>query len=422
MITEQHTSVFRTRVDALTQTLATPFYIYDAATIRSRAERLQNAMPDNAEVFYAMKANPSLSIVRFLYALGCGIEIASGGELMAALHAGVLPTRIVFGGPGKTDGELEAAVCAGIHAINVESIGELLRLDAICRRLGATQHVHIRVNTIFEVKNQRIAMSGGARQFGIDEEQLLDIAGVVPTLTHVHVMGLQVFAASQVEDAEVMKAYIASVCDSVRRFEQSTGIDVTSVDIGSGVGISYDDINAECALHTQFAQVFEPLGALQGMRCIIESGRYLVGDAGIYATRIVDRKHSRGTEFYICDGGINHFMRPALIGAAHPVTISGRDNASLCENVVITGPLCTPLDVLCPNSSLPDAEVGDTVYIHKCGAYGYTESMPYFLSHSAPNEYMLTESGTVELLRKGRTPRDVIAEQLLRDATTGEIV
>ncbi len=422
MITTQQSSVFRTHVGALAQTLATPFYIYDAATIRERVAALRTAMPENAEVFYAMKANPSLSIVRFLYALGCGIEIASGGELMAALHAGVLPTRIVFGGPGKTDGELEDAIRARILAVNVESIGELLRLDAICRRLGATQHVHIRVNTNFEVKDQRITMSGGARQFGIDEEQLPDVAEVIPTLTHVRVVGLQVFAASQVEDAEVMKAYIASVCESVRHFVHTTGVDVTSVDIGSGIGISYDDINSKPVLHEEFHAIFAPLAGLQPMRCIIESGRYLVGDAGIYATRIVDRKHSRGTEYYICDGGINHLMRPALIGAAHPVTISGRDNASCCENVVITGPLCTPLDVLCPNSTLPDAEVGDTVYVHKCGAYGYTESMPYFLSHSAPNEYMLTESGTVELLRAGRTPRDVIAEQVLRDATTGEIV
>ncbi len=394
--------------------LPTPFYLYDSRIINARYHALRSALPQEIDIVYSVKANPNISIVRHLYALGCGIEIASDGELLAALEVGVAPEKIVFAGPAKTDSELQLAVAHGIRAVNVESRGELLRLETICEKLGKPIHAHIRVNTLFEITDSAVQMSGGARKFGIDEEELSALMPLLRSLRFVRIDGFHVFSATQVLDAAVYERYLSHCAELVERFAAQMPRVPCSIDIGSGLGIPYGENEQAIDLSVFGEHASEFITRLKridpAIRCIFETGRFLVGEAGMYVTEVTDVKVSRGKTFVLCDGGINHCVRPALIGCVHPIAVLQTDT---CEKVPVTvgGPLCTSLDVFAEDMLLPPVTSGDRVAVLNTGAYGYTESMPYFLSHRMPDEYCIDKDGIIRKIRQGRTVRDIINEQ-----------
>ncbi|MFT3817990.1 MAG: pyridoxal-dependent decarboxylase, exosortase A system-associated [Rubrivivax sp.] len=373
----------------------TPFYAYDRGLLRERVAQLREALPRAVKLHYAMKANPMPALVGLMAALVDGIDVASAGELKVALDAGADPAEISFAGPGKRDAELRQAVAAGV-LVNVESARELPVLAAASQDLGVPARVALRVNPDFELKGSGMKMGGGPKQFGIDVEQLPDVQRRIGELG-LAFEGYHLFAGSQNLKAESICEAQCKSYELALRLAGDAPAPVRFLNLGGGFGIPYFPGEQRLDL--------APIGAnLQALveraarelpqaQLVIELGRYLVGEAGVYVTRVVDRKVSRGQVFLVCDGGLNHHLSASgnfgqVIRKNYPATIGNRIDAPR-ETASAVGPLCTPLDILADRMELPVAEVGDLVVIFQSGAYGASASPQPFLGHPAVVEVLV---------------------------------
>jgi diaminopimelate decarboxylase len=303
--------------EALAAKYGTPLYVYDAEIFKIKYETLRRALPSSVEIFFAMKSNPSLAVVTLLSNLGAGVDIASLGELYTALRAGVPPHKILFTGPAKQDRELDAAVRADIFAINVESEGELERLNSIARARNKRFSAGMRLNAAF-APDERTTIIGGAspQKFGIDPSRALETIRLAQRLSHVKLVGIHIFNASQVLDAQ---AWLHNAEQTVRTaFElwRATNFDLHYVDLGGGLGVPYADGETEldvAALGSGLARIlaqYTAKGLPEGLRVLIEPGRYLTAEAGVYLTRVVDVKESRGVRYALVDGGVHTSCGP----------------------------------------------------------------------------------------------------------------
>jgi diaminopimelate decarboxylase len=366
----------------------TPFYAYDRALLRERAQTLRAALPAAVQLHYAMKANPFPALVALMATLVDGIDVASAGELQVALDAGAPPAEISFAGPGKTATELRQAVAAGV-LVNVESMREVALLADSAMALGLPGRVAVRVNPDFELKGSGMKMGGGPKQFGIDVDQVPAVLAAIGA-AGLAFEGFHLFAGSQNLRAE-------SICEAQRksyelalRLAQVAPAPVRFLNLGGGFGIPYfpgeqplDLAPISANLHTlaERAQRELPEASL-----VIELGRYLAGEAGIYVARVLDRKVSRDHVFLVTDGGLHHHLAASgnfgqVIRKNYPVAIGNRMDSATRERVSVVGPLCTPLDLLADRMELPVAEVGDLVVVFQSGAYGASASPQAFLGH-----------------------------------------
>lgn len=365
----------------------TPFYAYDKGLVRARVNELRDALPSGVKLHYAMKANPFVPLVCLMARLVDGIDVASSGELLTAMNAGAEPAEVSFAGPGKGEGELSQAVAAGV-LINVESRREIDLLAKIGERLGLVPRVAVRVNPGFELKGSGMKMGGGPKQFGIDEE---DVPSALQRIGELGLgfEGFHLFAGSQNLRAEaVCEAQRQAYALALHLAESAPG-PVRVLNLGGGFGIPY--FAGERALDLK--PIGENLAEIRS-RCerelpdagiVIELGRYLVGEAGVYVTRIVDRKVSRGHVFLIVDGGLNHHLSASgnfgqVIRKNYPVAINAAVDRRR-ELASVVGPLCTPLDLLADRVELPAAELGDLFVVFQSGAYGASASPQAFLGH-----------------------------------------
>lgn len=374
----------------------TPFYAYDRTAISHRIEHLRSMLPAKLSLHYAMKANPMPAVVDHLARLVDGIDVASAGELLVALDSGASPKEISFAGPGKSDSELRQAVAAEI-LVNVESFREIELLSGISQELGLPARVAVRVNPDFELKSSGMRMGGGPKQFGIDAEQ------VPEALDHIRSRGLafegfHLFAGSQnLRPDAIVEAQAKSYALALRLAEAAPS-PVKVLNLGGGFGIPY--FPGETVL--DLAPIAQNLGHLveraasdlPGARLVIELGRYLVGEAGIYVCRVVDRKVSRGQIFLVTDGGLHHHLAASgnfgqVIRKNYPVAIGTRMEQPSDENASVVGPLCTPLDLLAEKMPLGAAQPGDLIVVFQSGAYGRSASPQQFLSHPAPAEVLV---------------------------------
>jgi diaminopimelate decarboxylase len=374
----------------------TPFYAYDRGLLRQRVAALRAALPAAVDLHYAMKANPMPAVVGLMAGLVDGIDVASAGELKVALDAGADPVEISFAGPGKRDIELRQAVAAGV-LVNVESARELDVLARESAALGRAARVAVRVNPDFQLKGSGMKMGGGPQQFGIDVEQMPALLARIAALG-LAFEGFHLFAGSQNLRAE-------SICEAQRqsydlafRLAQLAPGPVRYLNLGGGFGIPYfpgeqpldlAPLGENLALLAERAAREMPQAKL-----VIELGRYLVGEAGIYVTRVVDRKVSRGQVFLVCDGGLHHHLSASgnfgqVVRKNYPVTVGNKADAAARELVSAVGPLCTPLDILADRMDLPVAEVGDLVVVYQSGAYGASASPQAFLGHPACVEVLV---------------------------------
>lgn len=374
----------------------TPFYAYDRELLRARVAELRAALPAEIKLHFAMKANPMPAVVGFMSGLVDGIDVASAGELKVALDAGTDPREISFAGPGKRDPELRQAVAAGV-LINVESFREVDILARISEELELPARVAVRVNPDFELKGSGMKMSGGAKQFGVDAEMVPELLARIGD-QKLAFEGFHLFAGSQNLKAE-------SICDAQQKsydlacqLARHAPSPVRFLNLGGGFGIPYFPGEKPLDLApigTKLAQVGEQARRdLPDASLVIELGRYLVGEAGIYVTRVVDRKISRGQTFLVVDGGLNHHLAASgnfgqVIRKNYPVAIGNRMNSGNHESVNIVGPLCTPLDVLADRMTLPSAMPGDLVIIFQSGAYGASASPQNFLGHPQVTEIVV---------------------------------
>ncbi|PKO88924.1 MAG: pyridoxal-dependent decarboxylase, exosortase A system-associated [Betaproteobacteria bacterium HGW-Betaproteobacteria-12] len=374
----------------------TPFYAYDRGLLTARVAELRAALPASIKLHYAMKANPLPAVVGLLAGLVDGIDVASAGELKVALDAGADPQTISFAGPGKRDAELRQAVAAGV-LVNVESFREVGVLAAAAGELACPARVAVRVNPDFELKSSGMKMGGGPKQFGVDAElvpQLLAEIGAAG----LQFEGFHLFAGSQNLKAEAICEAQQKSWELARRLAEHAPAPVRFLNLGGGFGIPYfpgeqrldmAPIGANLAELSARAAAEMPQAEL-----VIELGRYFVGEAGIYVTRVIDRKVSRGQTYLVVDGGLNHHLSASgnfgqVIRKNYPVAIGNRMGATDTEAVSVVGPLCTPLDLLADRMELPMAQLGDLVVVFQSGAYGASASPQAFLGHPPVTEVLV---------------------------------
>ena len=374
----------------------TPFYAYDRARLTERVALLRQHLPAEIHLHYAMKANPMPAVVQHMATLVDGIDIASGGEQRVALDTPMAPGLVSFAGPGKSDMDLNCAIAAGV-VLNMESESEMERIAVIGKRLGIDPKVAVRVNPDFELKSSGMKMGGGPKQFGVDAERVPAMLGRVRELG-LDFQGFHIYSGSQnLKAASIQDAHEKTFALAIRLAAFWPG-PLRTLNIGGGFGIPYFPGEERLDL----AAVGENLRRiLPGVRehlpdteIVIELGRYLVAEAGIYVSRVIEKKVSRGETYLITDGGLHHHLAASgnfgqVLRKNYPVVIGNRVVGSAREQASVVGPLCTPLDLLADKMDLAQAEVGDLVVVFQSGAYGLSASPVSFLSHPAALEVLV---------------------------------
>lgn len=374
----------------------TPLFLYSADLVRARVAHLRAAMPARLALHYAVKANPFGPLLTLMRGLVDGFDIASGGELEIVRGAGIELAKVSFAGPGKRDRELEAAIAAGV-TLNLESEAEARRAFAIGEKLGLAPHLAIRVNPDFDLKGSGMKMGGGAKPFGIDAERVPALVREV-IASGAEWRGFHIFAGSQALDAAAIAETQGQTLDLAARLAEASGVALPHCNLGGGLGIPYfpGDVPLDLSeVGARLAERFESLPEiLLGTQFCIELGRYLVGEAGVYIARVIDRKVSHGEVFLVTDGGLHHQLAASgnfgtVVRRNYPSAIATRFDAPVEEEASIVGCLCTPLDKLADKGGFPRAEVGDLIAVFCAGAYGASASPATFLGQGPAREMLV---------------------------------
>jgi len=366
----------------------TPFYAYDRQMILRRIAEVRAVLPNGVHLHYAVKANPMPALLSCLAPVVDGMDVASGRELLAALDAGCSASSISFAGPGKREGELRQALAAGV-LLHIESFREVELLARLSAEMALPARVAVRVNQDLELRGAGMRMGGGAQVFGVDLEQVRRdhlISHVLAALS----AKVSTEDLSQVLKAELLVELIDRSVSMLLQLQAHLPGPVLQVNLGGGWGIPYFPneqpldvqpvrsalLAAQQRLHGQWPQA----------RLVVELGRFLVAEAGVYVVRVLERKISRGEVFLVTDGGLHHHLAATgnfgqVLRRNYPVVVTQRADEPSLEQVSVVGPLCTPLDVLAHKVALPRAEAGDLVVIFQSGAYGATASPQAFLGH-----------------------------------------
>jgi diaminopimelate decarboxylase len=375
----------------------TPFFAYDRRLLDGRIRHLRQHLPKEITLHYAIKANPMPAVVQHLCGLVDGFDVASAAEMRVALDTPMPPTRVSFAGPGKTEAELSQAIAADI-TIEIESPRELRVVAELAQRSGRAPRVALRVNPDFDIKGSGMRMGGGPAQFGVDAEQAPALLREFGRLG-VNFVGLHIFAGSQNLNAALLQDVQSRTIELAIALSDHAPAPIRHLNMGGGFGIPYFPKDVPLDIRP----IGENLGRLVAERVkshlpeaqlIIELGRYIVGECGIYVSRIIDRKLSRGQVFLVTDGGLHHQLAASgnfgqVIRRNYPVAIGNRFDQAPAENASVVGCLCTPIDLLADKVDLPRAEIGDLVVVFQSGAYGLTASPTAFLSHPAPVEVLV---------------------------------
>jgi len=374
----------------------TPFYAYDRRLVAERVAMLRTHLPREVKLHYAIKANPMPELVALMAGLVDGLDVASAGELAVALDAGMDPREISFAGPGKTGAELERAVAAGI-LLNAESPREVRVLAELTKRIGRPARVAVRVNPDFELKTSGMKMGGGPKQFGVDAERVPDLLAEIGRLG-LGFEGFHIYTGSQNLRAEAICEAQQKSLELAVALARAAPAPVRVLNIGGGFGIPYFPGDKPLDLapigRNLTGLAAEAKRALPEASLVVELGRYLVGEAGIYVCRVIDRKISRGQVFLVTDGGLHHHLAASgnfgqVIRKNYPVAIGNKMRSAPREIASVVGPLCTPLDLLAERMELAEAHPGDLVVVFQSGAYGLTASPTAFLSHPPPREVLV---------------------------------
>ena len=374
----------------------TPFYAYDRQKITERVAHLRKHLPDEIQLHYAIKANPMPAVVQHLASLVDGFDLASGGEMRVALDTGMSPDHISFAGPGKSAREIGSAIAAGV-TLNLESETELETTAKLGRKQGIGPKVAVRVNPDFELKSSGMKMGGGPKQFGIDAERVPEVLKRIGELG-LDFQGFHIFSGSQNLRPEAIIEAQEKTFELAYRLAEDAPGPVRKLNIGGGFGIPYfpgeQPLDIAPIAERLHSLLEEKSHRLPEARVIIELGRYLVGEAGVYVCRIIDRKVSRDHVYLVTDGGLHHHLAASgnfgqVIRKNYPALIGNRMATTATESASIVGPLCTPLDTLADRMELPRADTDDLAVILQSGAYGLTASPQAFLGHPACTEVLL---------------------------------
>jgi diaminopimelate decarboxylase len=407
-------------VSALVSKYGTPLFIYDRGVVETKYALLRLTLPNRFSISYSVKANPNPAFLRCFVEKGCGLEVASAGEFQQAQNAGCSPTDICFAGPGKTEAEIEEVIAQGIGEIHAESELEIERISSVSHRLGVRTAVAVRVNPTEDSQGGAMRMGGKQAPFGVDEEALDPLLYRITQDRHLDFSGIHLFVGTQILDHHVLLAQYRKGIEIAVHAAEQTGLPVRMLDFGGGLGIPYFATD-EALDMTRLGEGLKGLVAeidgkpcFENTRFVVEPGRFLVGDSGVYVTRITDIKSSRGKKYLILDGGMHHHLAASgnlgqVVKRNFPIAVVNRLSAGQVETVDVVGPLCTPLDTLGRSVQLPKAQVGDCVGIFQSGAYARTASPLGFLSHPSPPEVWV-EDGRDYLIRRRGNSEDVMRD------------
>ena len=376
---------------------STPYFAYDRRLLTERIELLRATLPPTLHLSYAVKANPMPAVVQHLAGLVDALDVASTLEMQTALDTQMPAGRISFAGPGKTTAEIVQAVAAGV-TIEMESATEARRVIQAGEMLGVRPRVAVRVNPDFQVKGSGMRLGGGPQQFGVDAEQVPEfLAGVAAA--ELEFVGFHVFAGSQNLNAGILCDAQQKTVELILALAEKAPAPVRYVNLGGGFGIPYFDKDTPLDLAAIGANLAELVDGrivpnLPEAEVVIELGRYIVGECGIYVTRVVDRKVSRGRTYLVVDGGMHHQLAASgnfgqVIRRNYPIAVGNRLAEPAESSATVVGCLCTPLDLLGDDVRLPDAQIGDSIVLFQAGAYGLTASPTAFLGHPLPAEVLV---------------------------------
>jgi diaminopimelate decarboxylase len=408
-------------VRELADRFGTPLFVYDERLLSRQLTALRQTLPKRFDVFYSVKANPNQAILRCFVGEGCGLEIASRGELFQALAAGCPAERILFAGPGKTEAELALALDRSIGEIHVESLTEARRLARLASERGRVAKIALRVNPAGDVEGGAMRMGGRAAPFGIDEDQLPEVVEAIRNEPSLEIAGLHLFVGTQILDHRILLTQYRAGVEIARRLAETIGRPLQTLDFGGGLGVPYfagEHPLDLAALRDGLQSLVDELegdSLLGETRFILEPGRFLVAECGVYVARVTDVKTSRGKKFAILDGGMHHHLAASgnlgqMIKRNFPLAVANKLGEEAREVVDVVGPLCTPLDTLGRGLLLPPVEIGDLVAIFQSGAYARAASPLGFLSHPSPPEVLVT-SGDAQLVRERSSDDLWLADQ-----------
>ena len=399
---------------ALAEAHGTPFYLYDADAICGRIESVRSAFANQAQVYYAVKANPNLQLLRAVRGTADGLDISSGGELEQALLAGFDASQLSFAGPGKSTEELAASIASGVGCISIESPRELSACIEIAQRTGVRANVLVRVNPLLQNRAFGIKMGGRPVQFGVDEEELGGVTEMIrrnASMLDFH--GIHVYSGSQCFDPAGTVDGVIDTLRIAREVETAVGQPCAVVNLGGGFGVSHTDQDRELDIDAAAKELVPALRAFQAessvpRKVVFELGRYLTADAGLYVCRVLSSKRSRGKLFYVVDGGLHHHLSAAgTFGAALRSNFQLRNltrGDAPSVRCSLAGPSCNPTDLLGVDVELPEPQLDDLLGVLKSGSYGLTASPILFLGRRTPAELVL-HHGQVTV---GRHPRSMI--------------
>ena len=384
-------------MSSLAEQHGTPLYIYDNDIIRKKCQQLRSHLPKNIKIYYAVKANPNIEIIRLMGEIYDGFDVASGGEIERVLEAGISPDRISFAGPGKTLAELRYSVDNQIGGLSIESEQEFEHIKTICKKLGKNANVFVRVNPDFDLSQSGMKMGGGPKQFGIDSERVPALLTAIKKEKSVNFKGIHIYAGSQNLTAEQLLKIFEKIMEFAISLVSATGISINQLNMGGGFGIPYFAHEQELdlvAVGQGLKKLFNKYDLRLGNTSfIMELGRFLVGESGVYLSKVLYRKISRGQVFLITDGGMHHHLAASgnfgqsLVRRPMPITVANKQG-NQTEKAHVTGPLCTPLDTF-GLVELPKAQKDDLVCVLNSGAYGFSASPHFFLSHPPPKEVVI---------------------------------
>lgn len=386
----------RSIISNAVKSFKTPFYLYEEDRIIKNLNKLKSSVFPQAQIFYSMKANPLIGILKVLINQGCGIEAASKGELMIAQMAGCNSHNIIFTSPGKTYNEIKYAIEQGIFCINIESLDEMSIINEIATKLNKTVNIGIRINPDF--KNSARIQMVGSTQFGIETNQLEAVFETAAEFTNIHIIGIQVYMGTQILDAVSIINNTKNIIEMALSLAQKYNFKLNYLNMGGGFGIPYfpgeKDLDMYKLKHGLHELLFSFPAITRIERIIFESGRFIVAESGVFVTKVLYKKQCHKTKYLICDGGSNLHSSSAFLGrfVRNNFPMYSLTEHMEQEEVTITGPLCTPTDILGQNVQIAKCEAGDYIVIDKSGAYGLTQSPNMFLSHELPSEIMYSNN------------------------------
>lgn len=405
-------------IDEIAGRIATPFYAYSARQLRQQLTQLWQYLPRETAIYYSLKANPTLSIVKTLVEQGAGCEVCSPAELETALAAGVLPQHILYVGPGKSAAALTRAIECGIRAIVVESVTELDNINHLAAQAHTVQPVALRINPDFSSEHARLVMSGKATQFGLTLETVNMVLDSLHRWPHVNLCGFHVYMGTRILHAQAIADNTRNILQLALELRERYRLTLDFVDVGGGFGVPYYPKETPLDLPA-LGEAMTPIMAAfrqqaPGTQVVIELGRYLVAQAGVFVTRVNTLKHAGGKTFAVCDGGANCHSAAAGLNSLRrknfPLLRLGDNHGRPLQTYQISGPLCTPTDLLGDNVQLPTLDVNDLIGITHSGAYGLTASPGAFLSFGAPAEVMV-DGTRLTLIRQPETTAQLLARQ-----------